>query len=433
MSAAGTARPATFDAPLEGLRGLACLLVLAAHLFFERIDPRFAPANFWSTNLPIGREAVMLFFLISGYVIGLVSRTEHSPSEKGLFLWKRFLRLVPLYWLAIAASVAAFPIDTFHSIIAQIFFLQNTEPYFGMRLTVMKSNFNLWSLNYEVFYYLTFLITWRLRPSARALGRLIAILIAIGFIGWIFPHFPRIVTGYAVGGAFWYAGLWLVWYGRPVAAGTRNLRPWISMLLLLECTPHLAALQIFMTDLGFRWPSDPEFPFVSLRELQVLPIGFIILAAATRRQLPLPRLVWTLALLQPAGILLAHVVTGNFAALQAERLPATLFLIALLCAPWRMTESWLTWLCPTGLISYAVYIFARPVQYLIYRHFPDFSGTWWTYLTRIAVALALTLLVGYVMESIVQPRIRAWLRRTVEPRILGNHAHSKAVPASSPV
>ena len=419
MSEAVVPRSIKFDPGLEGLRGLACLLVLGAHLAVEGIDPHFKLANFWGKNLLIAREAVLIFFLISGYVIGLVYQQDWSPGGRRAFLWKRFLRLVPLYWLAVLVSVLVYPIDSAGTIIGQLFFLQNTEPYPGFRLSVLKANYNLWSLNYEALYYLTFLLVWRLRPSARTLGWIIGGLIVIGFTGRIFPHQPKILSGYAVGGAFWYAGLWLVWYGKSHASDQGRRLPWISILLLLVVTPHLGALNLFMTGLGFHWPSDPDFPFISMRELQVLPIGLIILAGATRRHLPMPRLIWMLALLQPIAFAVWYAGTRNMPVLHEQAFILALFAVAICTLSVCFSEYWLTWLAPVGLISYGIYIFARPAQYFIFHHFAQLSGTGWTFAVRVLAALALALLAGYVMERIVHPRIRRWLRGTFEKKVVG--------------
>lgn len=77
---------------LDGLRGLAILLVVVYHLF-----ARWAELVPWgdSTAVPIvrtGYHGVELFFLISGFVI--LMTLERSPNLFS-FAWRRWLRLFP--------------------------------------------------------------------------------------------------------------------------------------------------------------------------------------------------------------------------------------------------------------------------------------------------------------------------------------------------
>lgn len=94
---------------LDVLRGLAPLLVLWAHLggwwLSARqiesplqqawIDNVAAPLHLWQDG---GYLGVLIFFLVSGFIITHVSLRE-TPAE---FAIKRFFRILPLYWIAIA-------------------------------------------------------------------------------------------------------------------------------------------------------------------------------------------------------------------------------------------------------------------------------------------------------------------------------------------
>jgi peptidoglycan/LPS O-acetylase OafA/YrhL len=94
---------------LDILRGVAPLLVLWAHLggwwLAARemqsplqqawIDKVAAPLHLWQDG---GYLGVLIFFLVSGFIISHVSQRE-TPVE---FAIKRFFRILPLYWIAIA-------------------------------------------------------------------------------------------------------------------------------------------------------------------------------------------------------------------------------------------------------------------------------------------------------------------------------------------
>jgi peptidoglycan/LPS O-acetylase OafA/YrhL len=118
---------------LDGLRGIAATLVLFEHIFevlihdtrWAAIDGGFLAAVFGDT-INIGRFGVILFFLISGFVIPF-SLNEKS-TIKG-FLISRFFRLYPLYWISILFCLLCMiltnsSIPKFSNIIANLTMIQ---------------------------------------------------------------------------------------------------------------------------------------------------------------------------------------------------------------------------------------------------------------------------------------------------------------------
>jgi peptidoglycan/LPS O-acetylase OafA/YrhL len=87
----------TYVGGIQALRLLACLFVVFQHVvfftcYFKGLDYRpYLMINF-------GRLGVSLFFVISGYVMGL------CLDQGRQFLWKRVSRVYPPYWLAIGLS-----------------------------------------------------------------------------------------------------------------------------------------------------------------------------------------------------------------------------------------------------------------------------------------------------------------------------------------
>jgi peptidoglycan/LPS O-acetylase OafA/YrhL len=89
-------------AELDGLRGLAAVAVVLFH-FTCRYDEMFAPRGGLWIRFAGGQFGVSLFFMISGFVILMtLERTVHP----GQFLWRRFTRLYPAYWAAVALTFA---------------------------------------------------------------------------------------------------------------------------------------------------------------------------------------------------------------------------------------------------------------------------------------------------------------------------------------
>ena len=72
---------------LQHLRGVAALMVVMQHSQFLHYPQ-------WPGSL-FGALGVDLFFVISGFVIFWVTRSETSPTR---YFLRRCIRIVPLYW-----------------------------------------------------------------------------------------------------------------------------------------------------------------------------------------------------------------------------------------------------------------------------------------------------------------------------------------------
>ena len=84
---------------LDGVRGLAILLVLVSHLmlFNNRTGSRFGDSL--SALRGLGWVGVDLFFVLSGFLItGILFDTLHDPHYFRSFYMRRFLRIFPLYY-----------------------------------------------------------------------------------------------------------------------------------------------------------------------------------------------------------------------------------------------------------------------------------------------------------------------------------------------
>ena len=94
---------------MDGIRGLAILLVLVWHYFANHVQPepgtwlfalRFCANLTWS--------GVDLFFVLSGFLLGGILLDNHgSPNYFKAFYARRALRILPIYFLLVAGFVAA--------------------------------------------------------------------------------------------------------------------------------------------------------------------------------------------------------------------------------------------------------------------------------------------------------------------------------------
>ena len=124
---------------LDGWRGIAILLVLAAHLF--PIGPKFLHLNDLA-----GLVGMALFFVLSGFLMShfLLYRTDVID-----FLIRRFFRILPLAWLVIAISLLIFPVNQ-DAWLAHLFFYANYPP----KPFVPHVTEHFWSLCVELHFYI---------------------------------------------------------------------------------------------------------------------------------------------------------------------------------------------------------------------------------------------------------------------------------------
>lgn len=109
MHTVRTATPEQIRLPeLDALRGLAAFSVLLGHLFlFAQTDStsRLARFLYGLYPYPVGHDAVILFFVLSGFVLSLPA-IDGRPQPYAVFLIRRIFRIYPAYLLMLLLAVA---------------------------------------------------------------------------------------------------------------------------------------------------------------------------------------------------------------------------------------------------------------------------------------------------------------------------------------
>jgi len=148
----------TGTGPVDGLRGLAILLVFGYHTW---LFSWYTPPPPFDVLARTGYLGVDLFFLISGFCL-FFPYARHA-LETGArqtvrtFAYRRFIKIVPSYFLALAATVAvALPVyltpgESVLPIVQHLFFVEN---FFDDAFGGVNSVF--WSLGIEIQFYLIF-------------------------------------------------------------------------------------------------------------------------------------------------------------------------------------------------------------------------------------------------------------------------------------
>ncbi|ABA20474.1 Acyltransferase 3 [Trichormus variabilis ATCC 29413] len=144
---------------IQVLRGLAAVLVVLAHgdLIFNQ---NFGQ-NFWFKIFNFGGSGVDFFFVLSGFIILYVHKKDIANKSKTFtFLFKRFLRIYPIYWVFLSLKLLASfsfsynPSSTERSLIEML----KAFTLFPQQQEVLSSSFLgvSWTLSYEILFYIIF-------------------------------------------------------------------------------------------------------------------------------------------------------------------------------------------------------------------------------------------------------------------------------------
>jgi peptidoglycan/LPS O-acetylase OafA/YrhL len=155
---------------LDGIRGLAIILVLCFHIY-EPLRNRLPTHPFLGKVVDLGRftwSGVDLFFVLSGFLIGVILLDAvDSPSYFSTFYIRRACRILPLYIAIMMLTLAmdlCFQRERLGQFLYYPLFLQN----FQMAATASFGAIHLgvtWSLAVEEQFYIT--MPWVVRAACR--------------------------------------------------------------------------------------------------------------------------------------------------------------------------------------------------------------------------------------------------------------------------
>jgi peptidoglycan/LPS O-acetylase OafA/YrhL len=354
----------------------------------------------------MGSLAVLIFFVLSGYVIGITVKTSFTvPAARG-YLARRLLRLVPVNTAAVLISWALAPRTPAGMVLGNLGFLQNQNPYFfGWQVPIMFNNGSLWTLNFEMFYYLMFMAVWLLAPRVRWLLFSLAV-VTVAAVG--LPFFPQIISCYASGALYWFAGLSIAWLA-PKDTGYGN---WPSALIVAAVMWPLAPFWAFSSALHI---SDLSIPSLSLRRLDILPVCVWLILVLTGRA---RKWHWRLAVvcLGMASLgLLVRLATGELGDKGKGAFVAYAIAIGLawVLVKWKPEPSALVRMAPVGTVSYGLYAVSLALQFGILGQPNLPRGTPWSYCLRFALLILLSFSIAWMLERRLQPELR---RRIIGPR-----------------
>jgi peptidoglycan/LPS O-acetylase OafA/YrhL len=264
-----SAPASSFNPCIQGLRGLAALLVFVFHIYdMSRKQSAISLPTWVQAFLSALPGGVDIFFMISGYLI-TGSLIRHANVRA--FLVDRVARVYPVFLfihliLFSLASVLRYkwmigitPIAWMFHFFSNLFFLPGLLPLPLMQL-------NAWSLSYEAAFYLLSATIYWLWDRARGL----AYLILAGVVPLFLAHYPR--------AAFLLAGV-AAYFLFNRKAPTRAV--WISRLGVPGFAGFLFIMSFALT--------SPHIYLVWL----ALPFGFCFFADAVQQIPPISNLLRT--------------------------------------------------------------------------------------------------------------------------------------------
>ena len=227
-----------------------------------------------------GQEAVIVFFLLSGFVI-FANERDRSARPRGYYV-RRLRRIYPPMIFAMLISTVLWTtglIDaraTWQSAVGTLLAVQDIaflkpgviiDPYLG--------NDPLWSLSYEIAFYILFplvMIVWRRSEKlARIAVPTVAVLAYITYLAM--PNHFSLVLAY-----------FLLWWGGAIVAHLwlhdrvhlRNALPEFLGLMALALTAGAGVVLYGFDGVGF-------FPFLILRHFAFAIVMFLVLFTPVRR------------------------------------------------------------------------------------------------------------------------------------------------------
>jgi exopolysaccharide production protein ExoZ len=163
---------------LQYLRAVAALLVVFHHVR-NPSNGLFNPIADWN----FGQAGVDMFFLISGYIMYAVARSDRPIR----FLRRRIIRIVPLYWIAtlfLCFQVAiGFPgvLPSPDQLLRSMLFIPQFHPQHSSEIWPFLVPG--WTLHYEMYFYAMFAIGLAFRRPLAVTLSIGAVAILIGHLG----------------------------------------------------------------------------------------------------------------------------------------------------------------------------------------------------------------------------------------------------------
>ena len=175
------------------LRAVACMLVVVCHAesFAAKLSPGYFSGLFGYGGA-VGKLGVLLFFMISGYLMACVHWEDFGRGKMAMFVKKRLVRILPMYYLFTLLTIIAWVINpgwfpsTVLTPLDDILSLLFIPSVYIKELDTLTPVLSVgWTLCYEMLFYLVFVIGLLFRRSTGLIFIFvsIAVLMLMGYLG----------------------------------------------------------------------------------------------------------------------------------------------------------------------------------------------------------------------------------------------------------
>ena len=251
---------------LEAVRGLAALYVVLFHALPQKI-------YLLGINIGVffrfGPEAVIIFFVLSGFVIKYTWEKSKDKSFKSYFI-RRFIRLyVPLAFVFLLAylikcyQAGALANPEWKTLLGNIFMLQDVisqKPH--VIVPAYLGNGVLWSLSYEWWFYMLFFVLATKIESPK-LNKVVTILTITAAASYLI--YPFIINRLAMYFAIWWTGVRFAdAYLNKTEINFRTIRPQLILLLSITAILVINLIIHFSYTKVYSYPLV-AYPFVEVR------------------------------------------------------------------------------------------------------------------------------------------------------------------------
>ena len=290
-----------FNFNIESLRGIAAVAVLINHAAANSnvLDPHYYPSGFWTFSAP-GHLSVLLFFILSGYVIGIAHAAPMEKDSVLSYLKKRFIRIYPIYLFCFLLVIAVT-----NEGLSPLIIISHLTLTQGLLTPVLLYIDPSWSLTYEVAFYFLFIpiSVFRLNPLLLAVA-----FILLGVTGAYFnPDFAmQLLPTYSFGFAFWLSGLALAKYVHLSEDFTSyaTMVGLVCLFLALGILDSPAALlhqlQMFLLNKDLTLHPSSQHVVIIFRDLAFLPYGVVMLMVFAGKKLKHKNIILIILTLLPA-------------------------------------------------------------------------------------------------------------------------------------
>ena len=234
-------------AQLDSVRGFAAVYVFVHHA-------RLWPNSGFGSLFYLGQEAVILFFLLSGFVIYFSTNADprNTPTVK-TYLVHRLRRIYPIMLFALAlaflgACIRAHAVVELNpvNLVANLAMIQDVSSLKrGVWVEAYYGNLPLWSLSYEWWFYMLFIPLGLVKffPPGHE-GKIAFLISVVGFLSYqIAPNPISLFAAYFI---IWWTGVELA--REYVVCGTVSWRrqkwtiAYLGVCSLLWASPVAIAL-----------------------------------------------------------------------------------------------------------------------------------------------------------------------------------------------